>query len=102
MYTQSTQGLNGAQAVPQRIDDLDFDQYNESEMAAHGVTVREVLQVLDRGFRIKRNKAASSTPYLMVGRTYGGRWLTIPIAPTNLPGVWRPATAFPSRPNDKV
>ena len=84
-----------------KIDVLEFDEYNEAEMAAHGVTVREVLQVLERGFRVLRNRNESSAPFLMVGRTYGGRWLTVPIAPTQQPGIWRPATAFPSRPGDR-
>jgi hypothetical protein len=88
--------------VPQlAIDDLEFDEYNEREMAAHGVTVREVLQVLECGFRILRNKK-DGADYLMVGKTLGGRWLTIPITPTGKPGVWRPATAFPSRSRDRA
>ncbi len=88
--------------MPQRIDDLEFDVYNEAEISAHGVTIREILQVFEGDFRIRRNKNEASTPFLMVGRTFGGRWLTIPIAPTAQPGVWRPATAFPSRSVDFI
>jgi uncharacterized DUF497 family protein len=83
------------------IDELEFDEYNEAEMARHGVTVREVMQVHTVGFRLLRNAKAHRARYLMVGKTYGGRWLTIPIAPTDKPGTWRPATAFPSRLEDR-
>jgi uncharacterized DUF497 family protein len=84
------------------IDDLVFDDYNQEEMARHGVTIREVRQVFDRGFRLLRNAKEHTATHLMVGRTNGGRWLTIPIARTAQPGVWRPATAFPSRPADRA
>ena len=81
-----------------RIDDFQLDEGNESEMARHGVVPREVLQVLRRGdFRIARNKGvhAGRQPYIMTGRTDGGRRLRIPIGPVDgEPGVWRPATAF--------
>lgn len=81
-----------------RIEDFEFDDYNEDEMWRHGVTPREVLQVLDRGdYRIYRNKGihADRQPYVMEGPTYGGRVLRIPIKPLDdTPGVWRPATAY--------
>jgi hypothetical protein len=36
-----------------RIWDFEFDEHNEAEMAAHGVTPREALEVLDsEGWRI--------------------------------------------------
>ena len=89
--------------VPRRaVDSLEFDDYNEREFAKHGVLVREVEQVHKRGFRLLRNAKAHAATHLMVGRTNGGRWLTTPIAPTARPGVWRPATAFPSRPVDRA
>ena len=85
-----------------RIDSLEFDEYNEGEMAGHGVSVREVMQVHARGFRVLRNAGHHEATHLMVGKTDGGRWLTIPIAPLAQPGVWRPTTAFPSRPTDRA
>ena len=84
------------------VDELEFDDYNEKELSSHGVTVREVRQVLSRGFRLLKNAKEHSATHLMVGKTDGGRWLTIPIAPTAKPGIWRPATAFPSRPTDRA
>jgi hypothetical protein len=31
---------------------------------------------------------------LLIGETNGGRLLTVPLAPTDDPTTWRPATAF--------
>ncbi|MBI2908309.1 MAG: hypothetical protein HYX92_11730 [Chloroflexi bacterium] len=84
------------------IDSIVVDDYNESEMNRHGVSVREVFQVLEGEFELLRNAGGHEATYLMVGKTRGGRWLTIPIAPTPQAGVWRPATAFPARRADRA
>jgi hypothetical protein len=83
------------------IEVLQIDDYNEAEMARHGVSAKEAMQVCEGEFELLRNAGSHSAPYLMVGRTLAGRWLTIPIAPTGQPGVWRPATAFPARQADR-
>ena len=83
-----------------RVDSLEFDEYNESEMARHGVTEREVRQVLRGEPVFVRNAGRHSAPYLMIGRTRGGRLLTIPLEETRILGTWRPATAFPSASRD--
>lgn len=83
------------------IDALEFDDHNEAEMSRHGVSVREVMQVCEGEFELLRNAKKHSAPYLMVGKTLAGRWLTIPITPTGQPGVWRPATGFAARPVDR-
>lgn len=63
------------------VDDIEIDDYNESEMNRHGVSVREVLQVLEGKFELLRNANKHDATYLMVGKTRAGRWLTIPIVP---------------------
>lgn len=83
------------------IDALEIDDHNESEMSRHGVSVREVMQVCEGEFEVLRNANKHGALYLMVGKTLSGRWLTVPIAPTGQPGVWRPATAFPARRSDR-
>ena len=82
------------------MDELQFDEYNEAEMLRHGVTAREVRQVFELGFRILRNANDSNASHRLLGLTLGRRWLTIPVKETDLPGVWRPATAFPSSAGD--
>ena len=77
---------------------FEFDDFNSEEMAKHGVTEREVNQVLNgENPRIVRNKNehAEKQPYVMIGLTDGGRKLYIPIGPVDSePGLWRPATAW--------
>jgi hypothetical protein len=79
------------------ITGLEFDDFNIAEIAAHGVRRQEVVEVFESGYRLIRNaKRHKNQPYVMIGRTLGGRWLSIPIGPTDQEGIWRPATAFRS------
>ncbi len=75
---------------------LQVDEWNEEEMARHGVTPIEVLQVLNGSPKFFPNKKRHSASILMIGPTFGGRLLTVPLAETSVHGLWRPATAFPS------
>jgi hypothetical protein len=84
------------------IYDLAIDDRNEDEFAAHRVTVREVKQVLDETPRVFRNGGTGNAPYVIVGPTYGGRLLTIPIDPTPVPTTWRPRTAYDASPRDRA
>lgn len=79
MYTEYTSLLELCQAWEvMRLDiyELVFDDWNEQEMARHGVVPREVQQVLDETPRFFRNKRGHVAELLMVGPTYGGRLLT--------------------------
>jgi len=86
-----------------RIEALLFDDRNEDECGAHGVTVRELQQVLEEAPRFFRNKGGRGrAPYVMIGPSRGGRLLTIPIDPLPSPGVWRPRTAYDSPQSDRT
>ncbi len=78
------------------IEQLQFDEWNEAEFGRHGVTMREILQVFDGDPVFFPNKKKHRSPVLMVGPTWGGRMLTVPLAETEPSGVWRPATAWDS------
>ena len=79
-----------------RVEALEFDDANEAECARHGVTVREIRQVLEHEPAFFQNKRPHRAQRIMVGPTYGGRFLTVPLAETPVEGVWRPATAWDS------
>ncbi len=84
-----------------RIYELQIDEWNKREYAAHGVSTDEVFQVLDKGPVFLRNSKGHAATILMIGPTGGGRLLTIPLQPINeQEGLWRPATAFDARPVD--
>lgn len=87
-----------------RVDAFEIDDFNESEMARHHVTPREALQALsdeDRVIRRNGGDGAAQQPYVLIGRTHGGRWLHIPIRPIDPEnGIWRPATARTAEPDE--
>ena len=80
--------------MAERVFDLEIDEWNETEMWRHRVTTREVRQVLDEEPRFFRNVGEHDAELLMVGPTFGGRLLTVPLARTAVVGVWRPASAW--------
>ena len=85
-----------------RVYDLQFDEWNEGEMARHHVTAREVLQVLDGDPVFLPNKRGHAAPIIMIGPTFGGRFLTVPLGRTGAEGVWRPATAWDSSSGERA
>jgi len=84
------------------IQDLEIDDVNEAKAAAHGVSAAEVLQLLDGDFRLFRNKRGRTGTHVLIGRTHGGRFLTVPVVPTSVEGVWRVITAWPSSDAEKA
>ena len=84
------------------IVDLQIDEGNAAEMARHNVTAEEVQQVLSNAPRFLRNKGRRGATHVMIGPTYGGRLLTVPVAPTSVDGMWRPATAYDSSTGDRT
>lgn len=89
--------------MAERIDDLEFDDWNDAEMVRHRVRFWEVRQVFFDGEPVfVRNKRPHSAPLIMIGPTHGGRFLTVPVAPTARPGVWRPATAWESNAEERA
>jgi hypothetical protein len=79
------------------VYDLDINEHAEEKFAVHGVTTREVRQVLDTAPVFLPNKKGHPTPIVMIGPTYGGRFLTVPLSPVGEEeGVWRPRTAWES------
>jgi len=84
------------------IADLIFDDHNEREMARHGVVSDEVEQLTSNRNRVLRNPRGETGSILLVGETDGGRLLTVPLAPTDDPTTWRPATAFDAGPHHRA
>ncbi|HEX4807140.1 MAG TPA: hypothetical protein VFU94_14670 [Conexibacter sp.] len=76
------------------IAELVFDEHNRSEMARHAVTWWEVDEVPWNRHIVSANPRGERGSVLLIGETDGGRLLTVPLAPTDDPTTWRPATAF--------
>jgi uncharacterized DUF497 family protein len=84
-----------------RIAELEFDDYNEEKLAEHGIHPAEVMQLLDNPFTVRRNKKAQTGDRQLIGRTHGGRALTVILAATLVPGRWRPITGWESTPAER-
>jgi uncharacterized DUF497 family protein len=79
------------------IEDFAFDDENESKMWAHGITPRQVLQILDNDPIMLVNRKGRRGRFLLVGRDNGGRCIAVPIERTRARNVWRPVTAWPCK-----
>ena len=79
------------------VSDLLFDDENEAKFAQHAITAEDVQQVLDNRPRFYRNRPQRRAPYVMLGPTFAGRLLVVPIEPVH-EGLWRPVTAFDPTP----
>jgi hypothetical protein len=86
--------------MPVDLWDLLLDDANTAKMQAHGVSVRHAYEVLGGDPRVLRNHAAGGAALMVVGADAGGRFVTMPIDPTAEHGLWRPRTAYPSKPSD--
>jgi uncharacterized DUF497 family protein len=83
------------------VADFLFDDENEDKMAAHGLTPRRVLQVLDNVHIVVPNRRGRRAPFLIVGKDSSGACISIPIEPTLDPVVWRPVTAWPAKKSER-
>ena len=80
---------------------LILDEHNLAEIACHGVSAAEVVQVTANRHITAPNRRGEPGSILLIGETDGGL-LTIPLAPTKDPTTWRPATAFDASPHQRT
>ena len=71
-----------------------IDAENEAKFAEHGLTSRQVVQVLDSPHLIVPNRRRCRATHIVIGRDHGGVCIAIPIEPTHDDAVWRPVTAW--------
>ena len=71
-----------------------FDEENEEKLAAHGISPRQVDQILDDEFLVVPNRKARRAACLVIGRDWGGACIAVPVEPTHDPYLWRPITAW--------
>ena len=77
-----------------RVEVFEWDDANLEHVGERGFAQFELDSVLDGAFFTLRNKRRRPGQYRVVGRTTGGRLVTIVVAPHPLAGVWRPVTAL--------
>lgn len=85
-----------------RIEVFLIDDDNEEKIAEHGLSVRQVLQVLDNVHVVLRNRKRRRGLYLIVGSDNGGACVAIPVEPTHDATLWRPITAWHCKPHERT
>jgi hypothetical protein len=60
----------------------------------HGIIPEQIQHVLFGRTVIVRNRSRRAAPHALIGRDEQGRCLSIPIAPTDDPSIWRVVTAW--------
>ena len=83
------------------IMDFTFDDENEEKLATHGLTARQLWQVLENEHLVVRNRKQRRAMYLVIGRDNSGRCIATPVEPTRDRTVWRPVTAWPCKPHEE-
>jgi hypothetical protein len=89
-------------STPEAITNLLIDDDNEDKFAAHGLSARQIVQVLASPYLIVPNRRGRSAPYLLIGVDFGGACIAIPIEATHDPGVWRPKTAWRCKDSERA
>lgn len=79
--------------APPDVLSFEWDEPNAEHIAEHGITDLEVDQLLSNAHLIVP-KRKRSRRMLLIGRTNGGRVLTVVIERTRHSGTWRPITAW--------
>ncbi len=79
-----------------------IDDLNETKIFSHGLSVRQIIQVLENEHAIIPNRKRRRGIYLVIGRDNGGSCIAIPIEPTHGSNVWRPITAWPCKPHEQA
>lgn len=79
-----------------------FDDDNELKIGLHGISPRQVMQILESEHVIVANRAKRRGVYLVIGRDHGGTCISVPVEPTHDPTLWRPITAWPSKKHERA
>lgn len=85
---------------PKDAEWFEWDEWNERELWAHRILPWEVEQVFLNGAAWSRNKKAGSGDYKMLGRTDGGRRLTIVVQVKSRGRMLRAITGWDSTPGE--
>ncbi len=83
---------------PRDAEGFEWDEDNESELWGHRIRPWEVEEVFWNRPVWAPNKKGRSGDYLRVGKTNGGRSLTIPVRPNAVTMQLRPITGWESSP----
>jgi hypothetical protein len=75
---------------------------NIAKLAGHGISRREVEQMVELDAWLPDRHPAYPDQVRIIGPTRAGRLLTIALAETDDPAAWRPVTGWPSDPSEEA
>jgi len=87
---------------PNSVANVAFDDGNERELAGHHVSRGEVLEVFDNEPLWRRDPRDRAGNRQAIGRTNGGRLLTVVALSDGNTGVLRPITAWDASPAERT
>lgn len=79
---------------PRGAETIEWDDGNESELAAHGIYPNEVEQLWRNGPTVLPNRKDRSGDFKLVGRTDGGRSLSVIVNYNSTRRCLRPITGW--------
>lgn len=85
-----------------RVETFVFDEENEGKIFSHGLSIYQIIQILDNDHVIIPNRKKRRGIYLVIGRDNGGLCISVPIERTNIAKVWRPITAWPCKAGEET
>jgi uncharacterized DUF497 family protein len=86
--------------MPWNAEAVEWDDGNESELAAHGVTPIEVEDLFAEGPTWVPNKRHRAGNWKMVGYTPGSRALTVVVVSNDVRRTLRPVTGWDCTPDE--
>jgi hypothetical protein len=74
--------------------ELEWDQVNQTHIAEHGVTAREIEEVRNVAPKFYRNLPDRGGTHVMIGPDSNGRFYYVVLAASSKAGHWRVITAY--------
>lgn len=84
-----------------RITGFEWDDDNEPHVARH-IAPDDVEAIPHSRYLSLRNKRSGSGDYKVIGRDRGGRLVTVIVAATDSPTIWRPITAMQANRHERT
>lgn len=77
-----------------------WEEQNEAECRAHGLTDRIVTEVNTRRPLYFLNKIGRTATHRMIGPDFNDRFWMVALQPTDIRDCWKPITGYPAAPTE--
>jgi uncharacterized DUF497 family protein len=87
---------------PWQAEGMEWDEWNERELAAHGIRAAEADELFESGPQWAPNKRYRAGDWKMVGYTAAGRAITVVVSLNEATARLRPITGWDCTPGEKT